>query len=180
MSIKTRQRGYFRYRRECNQMKQKQLMLAVRTALAVGGLATAVASPTAYAQEEDAAELGAVEVTGSRIKRTDVEGALPVQIIDRETIELSGEVSVADVLRNLPINSGGSFRPQSGSSGQSAATLSLRNLGAGRTLILIDGRRTPVAPQLGVGQDLNQIPIGAVERIEILTDGASAIYGTDA
>ncbi|MEL6448239.1 MAG: TonB-dependent receptor [Pseudomonadota bacterium] len=161
-------------------MKENKLRLAVRTALAVGGLATAAVSPTAFAQDEDSAELGRVEVTGSRIKRTDVEGALPVQIIDRETIELSGEVSVADVLRNLPINSGGSFRPQSGSTGQAAATLNLRALGAGRTLILIDGRRAPVAPNLGVGQDLNQIPIGAVERIEILSDGASAIYGTDA
>ncbi len=162
-------------------MKQNKLQLAVRTALAVGGLATAaVVSPTAFAQDDDTAELGRVQVTGSRIKRTDVEGALPVQVITRETIELSGEVSVADVLRNLPINSGGSFRPQSGSTGQSAATLSLRALGAGRTLILLDGRRAPVAPNLGVGQDLNQIPLGAVERIEILSDGASAIYGTDA
>lgn len=83
-------------------MKENKLRLAVRTALAVGGLATAAVSPTAFAQDEDSAELGRVEVTGSRIKRTDVEGALPVQIIDRETIELSGEVSVADVLRNLP------------------------------------------------------------------------------
>ncbi len=161
-------------------MKHNQLRLAVRAALAVGGLATAVASPTAFAQDEDSAELGRVEVTGSRIKRTDVEGAAPVQIIDRETIELSGEVSVSDILRNLPINTGGSFRPQSGSSAQSAAQLSLRGLGAGRTLVLIDGRRAPVAPQIGTGQDLNLIPIGAVERIEILSDGASAVYGTDA
>lgn len=161
-------------------MKHSKLRLAVRTALAVGGLATAAASPTAFAQDEDVAELDRVQVTGSRIKRTDIEGALPVQVIDRETIELSGEVSVSDVLRNLPINSAGSFRPQSGSTGQSAAQLSLRGIGAGRTLILIDGRRAPVAPNIGVGQDLNLIPLGAVERIEILSDGASAIYGTDA
>jgi len=161
-------------------MRNNQLRLAVRSALAAGALSTAVAVPTAFAQEEESADLDRVTVTGSRIKRTDIEGALPVQVIDRETIELSGQTSVADLLRNQPVNSGGSFRPRSGSTGQSFAGLSIRALGEGRTLILIDGRRAPVAPQIGQGQDLNAIPLAAVERIEILTDGASAIYGTDA
>ncbi|NHA13519.1 TonB-dependent receptor [Thioalkalivibrio sp. XN279] len=160
-------------------MRNNQLRLAVRGALAAGAVATAVAAPTAFAQEE-AADLERVQVTGSRIKRTDIEGALPVTVIDRETIELSGETSVADLLRNQPINSAGSFRPQSGSTGQSFGGLSLRALGEGRTLILIDGRRAPIAPNIGQGQDLNTIPLAAVERIEILSDGASAIYGTDA
>jgi iron complex outermembrane receptor protein len=160
-------------------MRNHQLRLAVRGALAAGAVATAVAAPTAFAQEE-AADLERVQVTGSRIKRTDIEGALPVTVIDRETIELSGESSVAELLRNQPINSGGSFRPQSGSSAQSFGGLSLRALGSGRTLILIDGRRAPVAPNVGQGQDLNAVPLAAVERIEILSDGASAIYGSDA
>jgi len=160
-------------------MRNNQLRLAVRGALAAGAIATAAAAPTAFAQEE-AADLERVQVTGSRIKRTDIEGALPVTVIDRETIELSGEASVADLLRNQPINSAGSFRPQSGSSAQSFGGLSLRALGEGRTLILIDGRRAPIAPNLGQGQDLNAVPLAAVERIEILSDGASAIYGTDA
>ncbi|MFU8897068.1 MAG: TonB-dependent receptor [Gammaproteobacteria bacterium] len=160
-------------------MRNHQLRLAVRAVLAAGALATAVAAPTAFAQEE-AADLERVQVTGSRIKRTDIEGALPVTVIDRETIELSGKTSVADLLRNQPMNTQGSFRPQSGSTGQSFAGLSLRGLGAGRTLILIDGRRAPVAPNIGSGQDLNSIPLAAVERIEILSDGASAIYGSDA
>ena len=160
-------------------MRNHQLRLAVRAVLAAGALATAVAAPAAFAQEE-AADLERVQVTGSRIKRTDIEGALPVTVIDRETIELSGKTSVADLLRNQPMNTQGSFRPQSGTSAQSFAGLSLRGLGAGRTLILIDGRRAPVAPNIGSGQDLNAIPLAAVERIEILSDGASAIYGSDA
>lgn len=160
-------------------MRNNQLRLAVRTALASGALATAVAAPTAFAQEP-AADLDRVTVTGSRIKRTDIEGALPVTVIDRETIELSGKTSVADLIRSQPINTQGSFRPRSGSTGQSFAGISLRGLGEGRTLVLIDGRRAPNAPNIGSGQDLNTIPLAAVERIEILSDGASAIYGTDA
>lgn len=79
-------------------------------------------------------------------------------VIDREQIELSGDLSVADFLRNIPFNTFGSFRPQSGSSAQSFAGLSLRGLGEGRTLILIDGRRAPTAPNIGSAQDLNIIP----------------------
>ena len=157
------------------------LFEAVRFGL-VAGLVTGagVSYSNVSVAQDGAEELERIQVTGSRIKRTDLEGAVPVTVIDREQIEFSGKTSVADLLRNQPINSGGSFRPQSGSTGQSAATLSLRALGAGRTLILVDGRRAPIAPQLGQGQDLNSIPLAAVERIEILSDGASAIYGADA
>lgn len=153
---------------------------AIHLALGMSLAAGLAAAPASAAEEEEAAELERVTVTGSRISRLDLEGALPVTVIDRESIELSGEVSVADLLRGTSFNSGGSFRPQSGSSAQSFAGLSLRNLGEGRTLILIDGRRAPVAPNVGSAQDLNAIPLAAVERIEILSDGASAIYGSDA
>ena len=154
---------------------------AVRYGLAAGavGLLGLTAAP-AFAQEDDAATLDRIEVTGSRIKRADVEGALPVTVIDRQQLEVSGDISVADFLRNTTFNSFGSFRPQSGSSAQSFAGLSLRGLGASRTLILIDGRRAPIAPSAGQGQNLNAVPLAAVERIEILSDGASAVYGTDA
>jgi len=158
------------------------LASAIHYALGAGvvaGLAVTAAPVLAQDGEEEAVR-DRIVVTGTRIMRDDLDGALPVQVIDRATIEASGRTSVADLLRNQPINQGGSFRPQSGSSGQSAATLSLRALGAGRTLILIDGRRAPTAPNLGSGQDLNSIPLAAVERIEILSDGASAIYGSDA
>ena len=163
-------------------LKIRELNRAITAALAFGSVAALSMAP-AFAQDDedgDTAQMETVEVTGSRIKRTDAEGSVPVTVIDRQQLELSGDVSVADYLRNTTFNSFGSFRPQSGSSAQSLASLSLRGLGSGRTLILIDGRRAPVAPQAGEGQDLNSIPLAAVERIEILTDGASAIYGSDA
>lgn len=159
-----------------------QLSKAIRFAL-FAGAASVIAAP-AFAQEEetteDTAVLDVVEVTGSRLKRAAVEGALPVTVISRAELDASGDISVADYLRNTTFNSFGSFRPQSGSSAQSFAGLSLRGLGSSRTLILIDGRRAPVAPNVGSAQDLNTIPLAAVERIEILSDGASAIYGSDA
>ena len=159
------------------------LFEAVNYALGAGvvaGLAMTAAPVFAQDDDEEAAELGKIDVTGSRISRADIEGALPVTVIDREDIELSGKTNVADLLRETSFNSAGSFRPQSGSSGQSFAGLSLRAIGSGRTLILIDGKRAPVAPNIGSAQDLNAVPLAAVERIEILTDGASAIYGSDA
>jgi iron complex outermembrane receptor protein len=128
---------------------------------------------------DEAVELQRFSVTGSRIKRVDTEGALPVTVINREMIELSGETSLSDLLRNLSFNSFGSY--SSSYQGDSGTTqISLRGLGAGRSLILIDGRRLPKAPISTSLQNLNTIPLGSVERIEILSDGASAIYGSDA
>ncbi len=153
---------------------------AVRTCLVLGATGViGLTANTAFAQDE-ATKLDRIEVTGSRIKRADIEGSVPVTVIDRAQIEASGTITVADFLRDTSFNSFGSYQSSSGSSGLGATTVSLRGLGADRTLILIDGRRAPTAPQLGSGQDLNSIPLAAVERFEILTDGASAIYGSDA
>ena len=160
--------------------RQDPIAAAVRYALCAT-VATGLSVPVlAQAQEDEAADLERVTVTGSRIKRTDIEGALPVTVIDREQIDQSGFTSAGEFIRQLPFNSFGSYRPQSGSSFAGAAEVDLRGLGAGRTLVLINGRRLPKAPQTGASNDLNTIPLGAVERIEILTDGASAIYGSDA
>lgn len=158
------------------------LAKAINYALGAGMIAglAMTAAPVAAQDDEEATDLDRVQVTGSRIQRADVEGALPVTVIDREAIELSGETSIADLLRNTTFNSFGSFRPQSGSSAQNFGSVSLRGLGSNRTLILIDGRRFPKSPFSGTGQDVNAIPMGAVERIEILSDGASAVYGSDA
>jgi len=160
------------------------LATAIKYALGAGMVASlaATAAPVwaQEAEEEEAAIADRIQVTGSRIKRIDVEGALPVTVIDRETIELSGESNAADLIRNIPFNTSGSFRPQSGSSAQSVSNISLRGLGSGRTLVLVNGRRMPAAPLTGSGADLNMIPMGAIERIEVLTDGASAVYGSDA
>jgi iron complex outermembrane receptor protein len=155
---------------------------AIRYALIVG--TAAVLATPAFAQEQESEEetqtLDAVEVTGSRIQRADIEGSLPVTVISREQLQASGRVSVADVMRDVTFSSAGNFRPQSGSSAQAGADIDLRGLGSNRTLVLVDGRRAPTAPFTGSNADLNSIPLAAVERIEILTDGASAIYGSDA
>ena len=162
--------------------KFNQLSGAIRFALLAGAASTFAAVP-AFAQDttEEATELDTIEVTGSRLKRAEIEGAVPVVVIDRAQIDASGDVSVADVLRDSTFASFGNFKPQSGSSAQSLATIDLRGIGSGRTLVLVDGRRAPTNPMsASSGTDLNAIPLAAVERIEILSDGASAVYGSDA
>ncbi len=168
-------------------MNLKKLPGAIQFALFAG--AASLASGAVVAQETEtetettaeATTLDRVEVTGSRLKRADIEGASPVIVIDRAQLDASGDVSVADVLRDTTFASFGNFRPQSGSSAQALATINLRGIGSGRTLVLIDGRRAPSAPfAASSGTDLNAIPLAAVERIEILSAGASAIYGSAA
>jgi iron complex outermembrane recepter protein len=159
----------------------KKLPGAIKFALFAS--AASLVSGNALAQDtagEDAKTLDRIEVTGSRIKRADIEGAVPVTVLTRAQIDASGKVSVADVLRETTFASFGNFRPQSGSSAQATADIDLRGIGSDRTLVLIDGRRAPYAPSTGQAADLNTIPLAAVERIEILSDGASALYGSDA
>ena len=158
-----------------------KLSKAVRLAIAFGAVsATAFTASVTAAEEDESAKVERIEVTGSRIKRTDLEGAMPITVIDREAIDLSGQMNVADVLRNTTFNSFGSYRSTSGNGSQGTTQVSLRGLGSARTLILIDGRRLPTSPISGQGQDLNVVPLAAVERIEVLSDGASALYGSDA
>ena len=140
-------------------------------------------NPQARTREDgkDVIELGRHVVTGSRIRRIDVEQARPVIVITREDIEMSGRESLADVLRNNPVNSIGSQRERSGSAWMGQATINLHGLGSNRTLVLLDGRRMPRSPVTSNhAVDLNIIPMAAVDRVEILTDSASAIYGSDA
>lgn len=150
---------------------------AVRYALAAG-LGLAGTSGAVFAQEEeDSAELDKIEVTGSRIKRTDIEGASPVFVIQREDIERTGLTSVGDLLQDLPV-AGAALNTQFNNGGNGATYLNLRNLGSNRLLVLVNGRRwvTSLAGRV----DLNDIPVAIVKRIEVLKDGASAIYGSDA
>jgi iron complex outermembrane receptor protein len=157
-----------------------KLAKSVRLAMAFGAATTALTAPQAFAAEEEE-EVERIEVTGSRIKRADLEGASPVTILTAEDMKVEGNFTVADALRGSSFNSFGSFSERSGSSAQSQATLNLRGAGSNRTLVLLDGKRLPGSPTLG-GQsaNLNSIPFAAVERIEILTDGASSTYGSDA
>ncbi len=151
--------------------KKTQVASGVMIAL---GAVIAVTSAPVMAQGQT------VEVTGSRIKRADAEGSLPVTVITRQELEASGSTTIAEFMRTSTFSSAGNFRPQSGSSAQSFAGIDLRGLGSNRTLVLIDGRRLPKAPNVGDSADLNIVPMAAIERVEILTDGASAIYGSDA
>ncbi len=140
----------------------------------------AMAAPDAPAQE-DSEGLEEVTVTGSRIQRDDLIGSSPVTHIRAEEIQFQGATRIEDMLRSYPqvyaAQSAGRSYAATGT-----ATVNLRGLGAVRTLVLVNGRRLPAgSPQLtGIGPDLNQIPGALVERVEILTGGASAAYGSDA
>ncbi len=145
----------------------------------------------AGAQEpEDAPDaIDTIVVVGSHLRGIDPEGMAPVLVLDRQAIERTGAISVADVLQQLPINNAGTFNDRNALSSALGGTgISFRGLGANAVLILINGRR---ATTYGFSQatefgglvsfvDLNSIPVAAVERIEILKDGASALYGSDA
>lgn len=130
--------------------------------------------------------LDRVEITGSSIRRIDAESALPVQVIKREAIERSGYTSTADLIKNLPAVMGSTVESATvGGESYGFAGVSIHNLGENRTLVLLNGRRlASYGGQTLTGAsnaiDLNSIPISAIERIEVLTDGASALYGSDA
>ncbi|MCA1798290.1 MAG: TonB-dependent receptor plug domain-containing protein [Xanthomonadaceae bacterium] len=161
--------------------KRNPIAAAVNYALGAGALAGMVmTSAPAFAQEEDTALEQRVQVTGSRIKRVDVETTSPVTIVTSEQILASGLQNVGDVLRNLnqADSLGLSNLTNSTNGNDGTQTISLRGLGSTRTLVLVNGRRWI---GLGGGQvDITQIPVALVERIEVLADGASAIYGSDA
>lgn len=161
-------------------MSNTLLRDAVRAAMGLGVAATLTAGPNAFAQEEPA-QLGRIVTTGSRLSQIDIEGARPITVITREAIERAGQPTVADVLRTSTLNSFGSSRETSGNDWPGQAEVDLRGLGSTRTLVLLNGRRLPRSPVTGDQFiDLNIVPLEAVERIEILQDSASAIYGSDA
>ncbi|MEO6929875.1 MAG: TonB-dependent receptor [Casimicrobiaceae bacterium] len=137
---------------------------------------------TAFAQDEAPVSLGTIEVTGSSIKRTDIESALPVQVINREDIERSGATTASQLLGLVSANLIGATDATSVGNPTSPgfASANLRGLGSGSTLVLINGRRAANYAFDGSAVDLNSIPLAAVQRVEILKDGASAIYGADA
>ena len=142
-----------------------------------------IAAVPAIAQQT----LERVEITGSSIKRIDAETALPVQVITREQIQKTGATNVEQLLQTISaISSSGGLTASSASGATTGgiSAVSLRGLSSLRTLVLLNGRR--IAPygvgftQDSVSVDVNSIPLSAIERIEVLKDGASAIYGSDA
>ncbi|WP_444908771.1 TonB-dependent receptor plug domain-containing protein [Microbulbifer sp. TRSA005] len=161
-------------------MKKNLLSAAVKGALGLTAAAIMIPAMPVFAQE-DAALVEEVVVTGSRIKRTNFDQSAQNVSIDREDIDAIGALTVADVLRTSPLNSMGSFSERSGSSAQSNATIDLRGLGSSRTLVMLNGRRMVGSPNLGASAiNINMIPMAAIERVDIMADGGSAVYGSDA
>lgn len=161
-----------------------KLAKAVRLAMVFGATATAGVATNAFAADEaKAEEVERIQVTGSRIKQVDLESSSPVTVITATDIEMSGEITVADVLNNLSANSFGSWKGVSGYGAGDAASsnINLRGLGSDATLVLLDGRRMPgTSSSSGASADTSLIPMAIVERIEVLRDGASAVYGSSA
>lgn len=158
-------------------LKKGTLPTAVTLSLVTTAMSFGAAG-TAIAQEAGAAtNLDRIEVTGSRIRSVDVETSQPVLVLTREEIQKQGVTSVADVLTRISSNGAGS-NTTFNNGGDGSATVSLRNLGSSRTLVLVNGRRW--VSGLSGSVDLNTIPSAVVERIEVLKDGASSIYGSDA
>ena len=120
-----------------------------------------------------------VVVTGSRIARQDFTAVSPVTTVGAEDVELTATLSVEQLLNELPQIIPGNTITSNNAGGEDFATIDLRGLGPARTLVLVDGERVPAASTTGV-VDLNTIPAGLIERIEVVTGGASAVYGSDA
>lgn len=162
-------------------MKLAKLAPAVSLALIAG---------TAFAQQPGTPK-ERIEITGSNIKRIQQEGALPLQIITKAEIDKAGIFSAEELMTFISANGNGIDNLSSKTliagatdvenrNSTSNSSANLRGLGAGSTLVLLNGRRVALHSMKSAAVDLNSIPFAAVERVEILKDGASAIYGTDA
>ena len=160
--------------------KKHAIALSISTALLTAP------SFTAFAADQNE-EIERIEVTGSHIKRQDMEGPSPITSLSQDDIQKSGVTDLISLFTKLPISGQGTFSTQANSSDDTAnggSSVSLRGLGADSTLILINGRRVSVSPfAKGIDTafvDINNIPLSAIKRVDILKDGASATYGSDA
>ena len=156
----------------------------VRVTVVMGAVLAAFGAPS-QAQQADAPQAQRIEITGSSIRRIDGETAAPVQVLKREDIEKSGVSSVEQLMRSVSAMVSSNATAAASSSGAATggiSTISLRGLTADRTLVLVNGKRIAPfgAPTSSVAVDVDSIPIAAIERVEILKDGASAVYGSDA
>src|SRR5688500_14710091 len=154
--------------------RKYQVASAVRRALVMGALTAAGAAP-ALAQEN----LGEIVVTGSRIRSANLESTTPVTQVTAADVVTQGVTRIEDLVNQLPQ----AFAAQNVTVANGAtgtATLNLRGLGSPRTLVLVDGRRLPYGGVTNSAADINQIPTQMIERVDILTGGASAVYGSDA
>jgi iron complex outermembrane receptor protein len=169
------------YPKSWKQAKQHLLAISIVSALAPTVAAAQEAGDEEANTREEATTLDRIEVTGSRIRGANMETQQPIITLSRQDIERQGFTSVADVLQNLTSAGAPAIsRAQALASGEEVGGyyVDIRNLGAPRTLVLINGKR--LGATTGGYQDLSQIPMAAIERVEVLKDGASAIYGSDA
>ncbi|MDP2139364.1 MAG: TonB-dependent receptor [Gammaproteobacteria bacterium] len=168
-----------RFRRRFDQSGKSLLVTSVVSAMSFSALQL-------QAQESRTPEVEEVLVTGSYLRGSPLDGPSPVQVIDRSAIEYQGAAQIWDVIKNLEVNSGSVSNVGSGENTQvqGIANINLRNLGENSTLTLINGKRQVSAATTtrsgGEMVDLNSIPMVMVDRLEILTDGGSALYGSDA
>lgn len=168
-------------------LHMRRLSLALLAALTMPVMAQQADSKDS-STDSKVKTLDRMTVTGSRIQRTDIEAALPITIIQRAEIDAQGITSAEQLLQQLNIasngpdslsaNSGVAPPGTRGNNGVSGANL--RGQGADATLVLLNGRRVAAHGLAGQVVDLNSIPFAAIERVEVLRDGASAVYGTDA
>jgi iron complex outermembrane receptor protein len=162
-------------------MKETVISRAVRV-MCAGGLA--VGMQTAFAQSAPEAPIQRVEITGSSLKRVDSETALPVQTISKADIAKIGATSTQELLGTISaLSSSGSYNNSTGAGNSTygLSSISLRGLGGERTLVLVNGRRLAAfAGGGGATVNVNVIPLAAIERVEVLKDGASGVYGSDA
>ena len=169
-------------------MRKQAMALSIQIALmSLAATAAAQTTDTATATAPAVQQLDTVQVTGSRIPRAQIEGPAPITVITAEQIKAAGLTSVPDVLRSLSQNNGNTQGQQNTTGAQStpgAQSVDLRGLGPNHTLVLINGRRIADFPLPMNGKsnftDIGNIPLGMIDRIEVLTGSASAVYGSDA
>src|SRR5688572_4013759 len=164
-------------KRPVSAFAKKSCVAATQVALAV------MAAPMAFAQQAEVQKGERIEITGTRIPSPNLESASPVAVISAQDIKFEGVTRVEDMLNSLP-QVFADFGANIANGATGTATVNLRNLGATRTLVLMNGKRLPIgSPQpftASYPPDLNQIPAPLIQRIEVLTGGASAVYGSDA
>ena len=161
-------------------MRERLMASSMICGAALAGLA---ASPAAAQQAAPApaaaAEVSEVVVTGSRIPQPNLTSASPITVVGAQDVKLQGVTRTEDLINSLPqvmASQGGGVSNGS----QGIATLDLRGLGPARTLVLVDGRRVVPGDPRNPVTDLNFIPAPLIERVDVLTGGASAVYGSDA
>jgi iron complex outermembrane recepter protein len=157
-----------------NRLSRQSWVLAICTALIIPGGAIAQTS-----DGEGAIPLEEVVVTGSRIKRGDTSSISPITVLSEEDLAVSGNLTLENFIQDMPAVNGGDFGSGVNNGNPGIASVSLRGLGPNRTLALVNGKRFASASVNGF-VDLNMIPTAIVERIEVLRDGASTVYGSDA